>query len=97
MANDTGDVYRHRLNLAGKVLDFGDVLTDGSVLVRRENDEWVLRALPRTGNFFIELSAARFGQPLSIRCVDGSASAVTPQVHGDWWQLNLNGAKEYRW
>lgn len=97
VAGDADDIYQHRLNLTGKVLDFGDVHTDGSVLVRRENGEWVLRALPRTGHFFIELSASRFGRPLSVRCVDGSALAVTPQTHGRWWQLNLNGAREYHW
>jgi hypothetical protein len=97
VANDADDLYQHRLNLSNKVLDFGDVRTDGSILVRRENGEWVLRALPRTGNFFIELSAARFGQPLSIRCVDGSAQTLTPQIHGNWWRLKLDGAQEYRW
>ena len=91
------DIYQHRLNLAGKVLDFGDVRTDGSLLVRREEGEWVLRALPRAGNFFIELSTARFGNPTSVRCVDGTAAAVTPQARGNWWQLRLNGAREYHW
>ena len=51
VADDASDIYQHRLNLAGKVFDFGDVRTDGSVLVRRENGEWVLRALPRAGDF----------------------------------------------
>ena len=90
-------IYERRLNAAGKVLDFGDVRTDGSVLVRREHDEWVLRALPRAGDFLIELSAARFGQPVSMRCIDGSAPDLTPQLRGAWWQLELNGAREYHW
>jgi len=91
------DLYQHRLNLTGQVLDFGDVRTDGSVLVRRENGEWVLRALPRTRNFFVELNATRFGRPASVRCVDGKAPAVTPLVRGNWWQLKLNDAREYHW
>lgn len=91
------DRYQHRLNLTGKRLDFGDVRTDGSVLLRREAGEWVLRALPRTGDFFVELSAARFGRPASVRCVEGTAPAVAPTIKEDWWQLNLNGAREYRW
>ena len=95
--DETDDIYQHRLNLAGKVLDFGDVRTDGSLLVRREAGEWVLRALPLVGDFFIELSVARFGRPASVRCVEGSAPAVTPQMKGDWWQLKLNGAREYHW
>ncbi len=96
-SNGDDDLYQHRLNLAGQVLDFGDVRTDGSLLVRREAGEWVLRALPRAGDFLIELSAARFGHPASVRCVEGSAPAVTPPVRGDWWRLKLNGAREYRW
>ena len=91
------DIYQHRLNLASKMLDFGDVRTDGSMLVRREEGEWVLRALPRAGDFIIELSTARFGCPTSVRCVDGSAAVVIPQAQGDWWRLSLNGAREYRW
>jgi hypothetical protein len=96
-ADRDDDIYQHRLNLTGKMLDFGDVRTDGSVLVRREAGEWVLRSLPRTRDFFIELNGERFGQPASVRCVDGSAPAVTPLVRGDWWQLKLNGAREYHW
>jgi hypothetical protein len=91
------DIYQHRLNAGGKALDFGDVRTDGSVLVRREEGEWVLRTLPRARPFFVELSAARFGRPASVRCVDGSTPALAPQARGDWWQLNLNGARQYRW
>ena len=93
----SADIYQHRLNAGGKVLDFGDVRTDGSVLVRREDGEWVLRALPRARDFFIELSAARFGRPASVRCEDGPAPTAEMQARGDWWQLKLNGAREYRW
>jgi hypothetical protein len=97
-APDNGDdIYQHRLNASGKVLDFGDMRTDGSVLVRRENGEWVLRALPRTRDFFVELNAARFGQPTSVLCVDGSTPAETLQSHNGWCRLKLNGAREYHW
>ncbi len=96
-APDSGEIYRHRLNADGKVLDFGDVRTDGSVLVRREDGEWVLRALPRSRDFVIELSAARFGRPAGVRCVDGTAPTASTQARGDWWRLELNGAREYRW
>ncbi|MDR3377615.1 MAG: DUF5696 domain-containing protein [Verrucomicrobiae bacterium] len=91
------DLYLHRLNLAGKVLDFGDVRTDGSVLIRREGGEWVLRALPRTRPFFVELSAARFGAPARVRCVAGAAPTVAPEARDGWWRLPLNGAHEYHW
>jgi hypothetical protein len=91
------EIYQHRLNLTGKPLDFGDVRTDGSILVRRENDEWVLRALPRMRNFHVELNTARFGRPETVRCVGGSEAETEPQIHGDWWWLKLNGAREYHW
>jgi hypothetical protein len=97
VTGNADDIYQHRLNTGDKVLDFGDLRTNGSVLVRREDGEWVLRALPRLRDFFIELSARRFSRPASVRCVGGSASTVAPQVSGDWWQLKLNGAREYRW
>jgi hypothetical protein len=96
-AGNDEDVYLHRLNAEDKVLDFGDVRTDGSVLIRREGGEWVLRAWPRTRDFSVELSAARFGQPASVSCVVGSTPAVVPQKNGSWWRLKLNGAREYRW
>lgn len=95
--NPDDDIYQHRLNLSGKVLDFGDLRTDGSVLVRREGTEWVLRTLPRTRELFIELNSARFGNPSSVRCVDGAQSEITPDAHHAWWQLKPNGAREYRW
>lgn len=99
-ATETGpedDLNLRRLNVAGRVLDFGDVRTDGSVLVRREGSEWVLQALPRTRAFFVELNCARFGNPNIVRCLEGAAPALTPQAHVGWWQLKLNGAREYRW
>ncbi len=95
--DDEEDIYFHRLNVAGKVLDFGDVRTDGSVLVRREGEAWVLRAMPRTRDFFVELNASRFGRPSSVSCVDGSTPTTATQDDGNWWRLKLNGAREYRW
>jgi hypothetical protein len=56
-----------------------------------------LRALPRGGDFIIELDGARFGRPAAVRCVDGSSSTVLPETRGDWWWLKLNGAREYHW
>jgi hypothetical protein len=95
LSND--DIYQQDLNPAGNVLDFGDVRTSGSILARREGGEWVLRALPRTGDFMVDLNSARFGHPASVRCVAGSSTTVFPETQGDWWRLKLNGAREYHW
>jgi hypothetical protein len=95
--SNTDDIYQRDLNPAANVLDFGDVRTSGSILVRREGGEWVLRALPRAGDFMVELGGERFGQPASVRCVGGSAPTELPETEGDWWRLKLNGAREYHW
>jgi hypothetical protein len=87
--------YRLNVNEGGKAVDFGPVRTNGSVLVRREGDEWVLQALPREGGFEVELSAERFGRPAEVRC-EGAAT-VAPEPRGDRWKLPLSGAKSYRW
>jgi hypothetical protein len=89
--------YRLHLNEEGKVIDFGAVRTNGSVLVRLEGNEWVLQTLPRDGNFTLELNAQRFGAPAPIRCLGGATETVKPEWRGAWWRLRLNGAREYRW
>jgi hypothetical protein len=86
--------YRLHVNESGKAVDFGPVKTNGSVLVRREGEDWVLRAMPREGGFEVELSAERFGRPAEVR---GDGAAVAPEPRGDRWKLPLNGAKTYRW
>ncbi len=104
--DDRAKLYRRNVNETGKVVDFGPLRTNGSVLVRREgsgkNAAWVLRALPRRGDFTVQLSAARFGKPTTVRCISGASPTVTPQAiaskaRGGWWRLPLNGAREYRW
>jgi hypothetical protein len=89
--------YLRHLNQTGRVLDFGDVRTDGSLRVRREGDEWVLQTLPRDRECFIELRASRFGRPETVRCEGGSAPSITPRNDGNGWILKPNGAREYRW
>ena len=91
------DIYQQRLNAEGKVVDFGDVRTNGSVLIERDGDEWVLRTLPRDKDFTLQLSAQRFGRPKTVRCIGGATTTIAPQVAGDWWTLKLNSAREYHW
>ena len=97
----TGDdrlkLYSTDLKLAGKTVDFGTVLTDGSVSVKREGSDWVLRALPRDRAFLVELDSKRFGRPSKVRAVGGKTTVVTTVSHGKRWRLPLNGARQYRW
>jgi hypothetical protein len=90
-------LYKADLNELAGAVDFGTVRTDGSILLRREGDEWVLRALPRDADRVVELSAKRFPMPKIITCVGGTAPTVEPTPAGSFWRLPLRGAKEYRW
>ena len=84
-----------RLNENAKVIDFGAVRTNGSVLIRREGSEWVLITMPRDRPFELYLSSKRFGAPKSVRTGEGEAPSE-PIANG-WWRLRMNGASEYRW
>ena len=90
-------MYQQHVNTAGKLVDFGTVRTDGSILVRRENREWLLRTLPRERDFVVEFNVKRFPMPDKIRCIGGKQDYVTPVRRGQWWRLPLNGARQYRW
>jgi hypothetical protein len=90
-------LYQQRLNRDGRVVDFGAVRTNGSLLLRREGDDWTLQTLPREKAFIVQFSVRRFPPPARVRCVDGETETVAPQTQGEWWTLPLNGAKAYRW
>ena len=90
-------LYRANLNNLTWPVDFGTVRTDGSVLVRREGDEWVLRTWPRGRDMLVELSIARFKMPARVTCVGGTSPTIAPKPTGSYWRLPLCGAKEYRW
>ncbi len=86
-----------RLNIAGKVVDFGSVRTDGSALLRKEGAVWKLFVMPASRRFQLEYSVAKFAPPKTIRCSGGTEATVQPVVHGDWWSVPLNGASQYEW
>ena len=96
-ACDPAAWYGQHLNNSNQVVDFGDARTDGSALLRREGDAWVLKTWPRERSFTLELSRPRFGQPAKVQCLGGTASEVIPVLIGSRWRLPLNGASEYRW
>ena len=90
-------LYRSHLNEEGKVVDFGAVRTNGSVLIRRQGRGWSLIAYPREGDFVIDLNASRFPMPQRVRCVDGDVPSIQPVRQGGWWRLRLSGARMYSW
>lgn len=90
-------LYRSHLNEEGKVVDFGAVRTNGSVLIRRQGRGWSLIAYPRDGDFVIDLSTSRFPMPERVQCVDGDVPVRQPMRQGNWWRLRLSGARTYYW
>ena len=90
-------LYKADLNDLTNAVDFGTVRTDGSILLRREGDEWVLRTWPCDADRVVELSAKRFPMPKIITCAGGAALTVNPAPAGSFWRLPLCGPKEYRW
>jgi hypothetical protein len=100
-STDTGDdrekLYTAHLNMDAKVVDFGTVRTNGSILIRRESGMWVLRTLPRDAKSVVEISAKRLPKPASVTCTGGSQATLTPESAGDWWKVQLNGSSRYCW
>lgn len=90
-------LYSANLNATGKVVDFGAVRTNGSVLLRRRGQGWELIAFPREADFVVDLNIARFPMPARVQCVDGDVPSVQPVRAGNWWRLRLSGARAYRW
>ncbi|HEY3856346.1 MAG TPA: DUF5696 domain-containing protein [Verrucomicrobiae bacterium] len=94
---DPTPLYEPHLNQSNVVVDFGALQTDGSVWLHREGNIWHLKTWPRERNFTLDLSLARFAQPVQVQCTGGGASQVLPTTTGSRWQLPLNGSSEYQW
>jgi hypothetical protein len=73
------------VNPDSRVLDFGNIRTNGSLFIYREGADWVLRPYPRDRAFTVKINAAKFGYPLSVSVVNR------------WWTLPMTGAATYRW
>jgi hypothetical protein len=86
-----------RLNVAGTVVNFGTVQTDGMISLTQENKQWVLRPFPRYRNLTVLLNATNFTMPTIIQTAGSTNSTVVPLSKGAYWQLPTNGAKTYTW
>ncbi|MGC8669351.1 MAG: DUF5696 domain-containing protein [Chthonomonadales bacterium] len=89
--------YRAHLNADGRLVDFGDVRTNGTVLIVREADGWVLQPMPESAPFIVDLSSNRFGRPRRVECRGGSTSIVAPKGMGSYWRLKIDPTCVYRW
>lgn len=90
-------LYKANLNELTGAVDFGPVRTDRSILLRREGDEWVLRAWPAERGTTVDFNAERLKMPAKVTAIGEHGTSLTPERVGDWWRLRLAGAKEYRW
>ncbi|RYX80804.1 hypothetical protein EON83_27005 [bacterium] len=91
-------LYAASLNTANKVVDFGTIRTNGSVMVRRDGPDWVLQTMPPAQEAIVELDSTRFGFPKIIeRNTPGTSETAPSKVDGKFWKLALTGAQEYRW
>lgn len=90
-------LYNRNLNSRHKVVDFGSIRTNGSVMIRRSGDFWELQTLPVDKDFIVELNSSRFALPKSVESIGGSSGTASTIEKDGWRQLNLNGAAKYRW
>ncbi len=95
--SDQAAIYQEHLNQQGKIVDFGAIQTDGSVVIDREGSDWVARTFPRDRSFTVLLESSQFGIPTEVKAEGGATTHIAPIVQGRRWRSTLNGARTYRW
>ncbi len=85
------------LNTSGGVIDFGDIKTDGSVLIRREGDRWVLRVMPANRAITLQLRVTDWPVPAAIEGVKTKAPVKPSAVSGGWWNCPVWGGDIIAW
>jgi len=80
-----------------KIIDFGSVRTNGSIMIKREAKTWTLRTLHRDNHFTIELDSKRFPPPVKVKSIGGKSETAEIKTTADHWSITPNGAKEYVW
>lgn len=88
-----------RLNSAGNVIDFGNVRTDGMVMLQQITSSGghtlQLSSYPRSRDVVIQFKASSVAAPGSLTCDDGEI--LTPTSTGGYWQVDLRGHKYCSW
>ncbi len=85
------------VNATGRMMDFGDIKTDGSVLLRREGDRWVLRVLPTDRAVQLQLRATDWPVPVAIEGVKAKAPVKPGAVTNGWWSCSVWGGDIIAW
>ena len=83
-----------RVNMSGKVVDFGDVRTNGEVFLSCTHGAWTLRNYRPEADVVIELAKARFQK---IDNLQGDNAPLAAQDTGTHWRIPTNGAALYHW
>lgn len=90
--------YRGHLNEDRRLVDFGDVRTNGTVWMRREGNLWTMRSMPGSAPCVVDLEAGRFGRPRRVERMGSSGpSAVPPTRAGGFWRITLDPGFLYQW
>ncbi len=91
-------LYNKNLNTPAKVVNFGNVQTNGSISIKRDGNYWVMQAMPFDKDIVVKLNTKRFPIPESVECQYNEIRNNIPVYSDDgWWGFNLNGSKSYRW
>jgi hypothetical protein len=88
-----------RLNSAGNVVNFGNVRTDGMVMLQQITSggghTLQLSSYPRSRDVVIQFKASAVAAPGSLTCDNGDV--LTPTSTGGYWQVDLRGHKYCSW
>jgi hypothetical protein len=87
------------VNPRGHEIDFGPVRTDGSISLRRVDDQWHVRTLPRERAFSVWFHASAVAMPEAITAemADGQTVTIPTRTQGEYWGWEQNGGRLYRW
>ena len=85
------------LNAKGTVVDFGDIKTDGSVLVRREGSNYVLRVMPTARPVQLSLKAAKWALGDRVNNEAVKEPVTVGSLQNGWRKLAVWGGDIISW
>jgi hypothetical protein len=92
---DTPDhLFANDRALGGAPIDFGPLLTDGSVALFRDGSRWTLKMLRGSRTTIVALLTQRFPIPSTI---SGCGITVHTQSQGGHWMIAPKGCDSFSW